>query len=112
MSDEPKQGCRCARPKPGGHLARWRALSWPARIAALPIFFYRIVISPMLPPSCRFQPTCSTYALEALAKHGAIYGTWLTFRRVIRCHPYKWLGGGEGYDPVPEPKPKRAARRG
>lgn len=87
--------------------AEWRRLSWPARIAALPIFFYRIVISPLLPPSCRFAPTCSTYAVEALAKHGPLYGGWLTFRRVIRCHPVKWLGGGEGYDPVPEPKRRR-----
>ena len=87
--------------------AQWRRLSWPVRIAATPIFFYRIVISPLLPPSCRFTPTCSTYALEALAKHGAIYGTWLTIRRVSRCHPIKALGGGEGYDPVPEPRRKR-----
>lgn len=90
---------------------RWRALSWPARIAATPIFFYRIVISPMLPPSCRHQPTCSTYALEALEKHGPFYGTWLTLRRVLRCHPIKWLGGSEGFDPVPEPRKKKHPRR-
>lgn len=87
--------------------AQWRRLSWPSRILASPIFFYRIVISPLLPPSCRFTPTCSTYAVEAFARHGALYGGWLTFRRVIRCHPFKTLGGGEGYDPVP---PKRPAK--
>ncbi|MEL6977310.1 MAG: membrane protein insertion efficiency factor YidD [Pseudomonadota bacterium] len=83
-------------------------MSWPARIAASPIFLYQILISPMLPASCRFQPTCSAYATEAFQKHGPLYGGWLTLRRVLRCHPIKWLGGGEGYDPVPE---KRAARR-
>jgi putative membrane protein insertion efficiency factor len=47
--------------------------------------------------NCRFQPTCSAYALEALEKHGAIRGSWLALRRILRCHP----GGGSGYDPVP-----------
>ncbi len=70
-----------------------------ARLAAAPIYFYRAVISPMKPPTCRFEPTCSSYALEALAKHGAVKGVWLTLRRVARCHPW----GGSGYDPVPEP---------
>ena len=54
-------------------------------------------ISPLLPPSCRFTPTCSQYALEALNMHGAIKGTWLALRRISRCHP---LNPG-GYDPVP-----------
>ena len=82
----------------------WRRLSWSARIAASPFFLYRIAISPLFPPSCRFNPTCSTYAVEAFAKHGPFRGFWLTLRRVLRCHPIKWLGGGEGYDPVPEPR--------
>ena len=61
------------------------------------IVTYRRVISPMLPPSCRFEPTCSTYALEALERHGPWRGSWLTVRRVLRCNPL----GGSGFDPVP-----------
>jgi putative membrane protein insertion efficiency factor len=67
----------------------------------LPILGYRYLISPLLGPSCRYQPTCSAYALEALERHGPVAGAWLTVRRLARCHPIKWLGGGEGYDPVP-----------
>lgn len=59
---------------------------------------YRLLISPMLPPSCRFYPTCSEYAVEALSKHGALKGGWLTLRRLGRCHPF--CAGG--VDPVPE----------
>ena len=59
--------------------------------------FYRYVISPMLPPRCRFYPTCSEYALIALKHHGAFKGSWLTFKRIIRCHP----GCKGGFDPVP-----------
>ena len=66
-------------------------------VLSLPIHFYRYCISPMLPASCRFTPTCSQYALEALRKHGPIKGLWLTIRRILRCHPW----GGSGYDPVP-----------
>jgi uncharacterized protein len=69
-----------------------------ARIAALPVQAYRLLLSPWLGMNCRYQPTCSAYALEALEKHGAIRGTWLAVRRIVRCHP----GGGSGYDPVPE----------
>lgn len=68
---------------------------------------YRTCISPMFPPTCRYRPTCSQYALEALQKHGAIKGTWLTLRRLLRCHPW----GGCGYDPVPPPKPKTKSAR-
>ena len=66
-----------------------------------PIRFYRFLISPMLPPSCRFTPTCSQYAIEAIEKHGALKGLFLAARRLARCHPITWLGGSHGYDPVP-----------
>lgn len=95
------------KPAPRSDGARWRALSWPARLLALPFLLYRGLISPLKPPSCRFEPTCSTYALEALARHGALRGIWLTVRRVARCHPITWLGGGSGYDPVPPSRRQR-----
>ncbi len=70
-------------------------------IAALPLIllvrFYQLCISPLTPPSCRFTPTCSQYALEALRKHGLFKGSYLTVKRLLRCHPW----GGSGYDPVP-----------
>ena len=66
-----------------------------------PIRFYRYFVSPMLPPSCRFTPTCSQYAMEAIEKHGALNGPVLAVRRLLRCHPITWLGGSHGYDPVP-----------
>ena len=58
---------------------------------------YQIVISPALPATCRFTPTCSQYGIEAFKKHGVFKGAWLTIKRISRCHP----GGGSGYDPVP-----------
>ena len=58
---------------------------------------YQYCISPFTPPSCRFTPTCSQYAVEALRKYGPIKGIWLTIKRLSRCHPW----GGSGYDPVP-----------
>ncbi len=67
------------------------------RIFLIPVYFYRACISPMLPPSCRFTPTCSEYAVEAVMRHGIIRGSWLTLKRLLRCHPF----GGSGYDPVP-----------
>lgn len=63
--------------------------------------FYKLAISPLLPPSCRFTPTCSSYAIEALQVHGAIKGSILAIRRIGRCHP---LHRG-GYDPVPPKAP-------
>ncbi len=70
-------------------------------ILSLPLIalvkFYQICISPLKPPSCRFTPTCSSYAIEALKKHGPIKGGYLSFRRILKCHPW----GGSGYDPVP-----------
>ncbi len=65
---------------------------------SLPIRFYRAAISPWLGTNCRYHPTCSSYAMEALQKHGAIKGTWLAARRVARCHPW----GGSGIDNVPD----------
>lgn len=67
------------------------------RILSWPILFYRAAISPMFPPCCRFTPTCSQYALEALQKHGPVKGIYLSVKRIMRCHPW----GGSGYDPVP-----------
>lgn len=58
---------------------------------------YKTVISPLLPPSCRFYPTCSTYSMEAIQKYGPFRGVWMGVRRIARCHP--WNDGG--YDPVP-----------
>jgi hypothetical protein len=65
----------------------------------LPVVLYRLTISPLLGSRCRFYPSCSQYALDALERHGAFRGAWLAMRRVGRCHP--WHEGG--YDPVPEP---------
>lgn len=61
------------------------------------IKFYRLFISPLFPPSCRYTPTCSEYAIEALRKHGPFRGSYLAARRILSCHPW----GGSGYDPVP-----------
>lgn len=68
-----------------------------AGLLLLPIYFYQRCISPILGPSCRFTPTCSQYAVEAIKKHGPVKGLYLTVRRLLRCHPW----GGSGYDPVP-----------
>ena len=62
---------------------------------------YQYAISPVLGPRCRYQPTCSEYAAEALEVHGAVAGGWLALRRFLRCHPW----GGHGYDPVPQAMP-------
>jgi putative membrane protein insertion efficiency factor len=71
-----------------------RILSW---LLVLPIRFYQTCISPYTPPSCRFTPTCSQYAKEAIIKHGPIKGLGLAIWRILRCNPW----GGSGYDPVP-----------
>ncbi len=67
------------------------------RLFILPIRFYQGAISPLFPPVCRFTPTCSQYAVEAIMRHGVVKGSWLAIRRIARCHPW----GGSGYDPVP-----------
>lgn len=66
-------------------------------ILILSIKFYRNSISPMFPGCCRYTPTCSQYAIEAIKKYGPFKGTYLSIRRILRCHPW----GGSGYDPVP-----------
>ncbi len=79
-----------------------RILSKPLEALALGLIrFYQLALSPYLGPSCRFQPTCSSYAREAIGRHGIWRGGYLSLRRLSRCHPITWLGGGEGFDPVP-----------
>lgn len=66
------------------------------KILILVIRFYQFFISPLFPPTCRFYPTCSAYAIEAIAKKGALKGTWMTIKRLSKCHPFH----PGGYDPV------------
>lgn len=68
-------------------------------IASAPVYAYRYGVSPFMPMACRFEPTCSAYALEALKAHGPFKGGLLAMRRLVRCHPW----GGSGLDPVPGP---------
>jgi len=67
------------------------------RILILFVRAYQTVLSPLLPPSCRYYPSCSVYAIEALEKHGAVRGSWLAMRRIARCNPFRT----GGFDPVP-----------
>ena len=67
------------------------------KITLMLIKGYRLFISPLFPPSCRFQPTCSQYALDAVEEYGALKGGWLAIKRILRCHPF----AEGGYDPVP-----------
>ena len=67
------------------------------RLLLLLVQFYRSWISPLLPPSCRYYPTCSAYAMEAIERYGARRGGWMALRRILRCHPFH----PGGYDPVP-----------
>ena len=73
-------------------------MTFLARIIALPVHGYRLVFSPWVGFNCRYHPTCSAYALEALARHGGMKGGWLAARRIARCHPW----GGSGIDNVPD----------
>lgn len=73
-------------------------------LVIIPVRFYQKVISPFLGPSCRYQPTCSSYMIEAVQEWGAVKGSWLGLRRIFRCHP--WAGFG------PDPVPKRGDEKG
>jgi len=75
-----------------------RTATMPARLLMVPIAGYRRFVSPLLPPRCRFAPSCSEYALTAVAEHGAARGLWLAIKRIARCHPFN----PGGYDPVPD----------
>ncbi len=66
-------------------------------ILIFPVKIYQWIISPLIGPSCRYTPTCSAYAIEALKKHGPLKGFWLSLKRILSCNPW----GGSGYDPVP-----------
>ena len=68
-----------------------------SRLLILCIRFYQIFISPLKPPTCRFYPTCSAYAIDAIQKKGPVKGTWLAIKRIAKCHPFH----PGGYDPVP-----------
>lgn len=74
-----------------------------SRALVLLVRLYQRLVSPLLPPACRFYPSCSAYAVTALERHGALRGSWLTIRRLGRCHPFH----PGGIDPVPELTPKR-----
>ena len=75
--------------------ALWR--SWTIWLPTKLIRLYQILLSPYMGQQCRYTPTCSNYALEALQKHGLLRGSWLAIKRILRCAPW----GGSGYDPVP-----------
>ena len=72
-------------------------VGWAAWAVIALLRAYRVTLSPLLGPCCRYQPSCSQFALEALERHGALRGSWLAMHRIGRCHPF----GGVGYDPVP-----------
>ncbi len=73
------------------------------KLFILPIRFYQMAISPLLGKNCRFEPTCSQYALEAIEEWGVLKGSWLGMKRISRCHPW----GSHGYDPVPKKTEKK-----
>jgi uncharacterized protein len=79
-----------------------RLVRWPARVLSAPIHAYRWTLKPWLGSACRFEPSCSAYALQALERHGAAAGTYLAGGRLLRCHP--WCDGG--LDPVPTEPPR------
>lgn len=78
-----------------------RFVTW---LLLIPVYIYRGVISPLLPPSCRYTPTCSRYTIEALKRHGPIRGSYLSAKRILSCNPW----GGSGFDPVPEKRQEKS----
>lgn len=72
-----------------------------------PIRLYQRFLSPLLPPSCRYEPTCSHYSVEAIQRHGIFKGSWLAIKRIASCNPW----GGSGYDPVPPIKKQSAYKK-
>jgi putative membrane protein insertion efficiency factor len=74
------------------------------RVAIFLIRLYQVLLSPLMPPSCRFTPSCSNYAIEAVRRHGFCAGMLLAMKRLVRCHP----GNPGGYDPVPDALPRRS----
>lgn len=79
-----------------------------SRVLVLLVRGYQLLISPLLGPRCRFYPSCSAYAVEALTRHGALRGTWLATRRLLRCHPWN-PGGVDHVPPSNRPAPRSAA---
>ena len=89
------------RPATAAFVRAWRAVvRVPVLVAIGLVRAYQLLLSPYLGQACRFRPTCSHYAIEALQTHGFVRGLWLTVRRIGRCHPL----GGSGFDPVPPPR--------
>ena len=76
-------------------------------IIVLPIKLYKYFISPYLGPSCRYLPTCSEYFIDCVSYNGPVKGTILGIKRILKCHPFKFLGGGDGFDPAPNLSLKR-----
>ena len=78
-------------------------MNMPTRFLRMVVISYQRILSPVLPESCRYVPTCSEYTLDALEIHGALKGTWMATCRILSCHPW----GGSGWDPVPNKKQKQ-----
>jgi uncharacterized protein len=107
QGEGPERTDRAPGSRVGAGSVRW----WLSLPFILLIRLYQLTLSPFMGGQCRFVPSCSHYAAEAYKQHGPFRGTWLTARRILRCHPF----GGSGYDPVPLEKDKagpRVARRG
>lgn len=81
--------------------------TWVAQLLLVPVRLYRLLLSPLLPKACRFYPSCSQYCVDALTHHGPLYGSYLTVRRLLRCHPFH----PGGLDPVPALAVSEATRR-
>ena len=83
-------------------LKKWRPARPVAKAVVLLIYLYRYLIRPLLPPSCRFYPSCSQYSLEALNRYNVVWALWLTALRLLKCHPFH----PGGFDPLPETQPR------